>query len=61
MPQTYVTLDFDQVVIRGPLSMLIDFGDQKTWVPLSVIEEDPEDDDSTVTVREWFALKEGLI
>lgn len=55
-----------RVVALTDMAVLIDFGDDETWVPLSVIDLDDtsfeleRESEGNVAIAEWFATKKGL-
>ena len=60
----YVHLDFDRIEKETEKALLVEFGDRQVWIPLSQV-ADPDDysegdQNGTISVREWFAEKEGL-
>ena len=62
MPDDSVDLKYDAVIHRTEKAVLLLFGAEEAWVPLSVI-DDPEDldeDGGEVGVQYWFVEKEGL-
>lgn len=57
----FVEVDVD-VVHETDEAVLFSDGEEKFWVPKSVMEEWPDVGESgTALIAEWFALKEGLI
>ena len=61
---TYVELHFDSIEHSTPNAILFDFGEEGgQWIPISMLdmeEFDPEES-NIILVKEWYALKEGLI
>lgn len=55
-----VPLDYDSIEHETDGAILFKMGDDKHWIPRSVIEEvDPEE--SSVTVAYWWAYKNDMI
>lgn len=60
----YIKIDFDSVKHSTPGAILFDLGDdEEIWIPISMIDMEQFDPDNvkTVLVKEWFALRKGLI
>lgn len=61
---TWVHLNVDEIEAETEKAFLLCFGKDKVWVPKSVISDvddyDEGDTRCTISVKEWFADKEGL-
>ena len=62
LPRGYIELSYYRIVLDNPKknAILIDFGDNKQWIPRSQIDDIFEDDD-TIILTEWIAKEKGLI
>ena len=60
-----VTFEKSKAVKETDLALLVDLGTDEHWFPKSVIDDDSEvwqeGDEGDLVVKEWFALKEGLV
>lgn len=59
MAKRYMTLIFDEVRAETERAALFSFDDKAVWIPRSICEE-PDLDDRTIRIQEWFVMREGL-
>ncbi len=62
-----VTYEGVRVVRRTEAALLIDFGENEEWIPLSQVDGDSEidsasaeDDEGEITITAWIAVEKGL-
>lgn len=59
--EDYIEL-FMTTVIQTPDAVLLDDGEERFFVPKSVLKEYPETEShGSVLIKEWYAYQEGLI
>ena len=57
-------IDYDEVIDERPTSICLAIDDREKWIPKSVIHgiiPETESGHGSITVEEWFAMKEELI
>lgn len=56
-------VEFQVITLReSDLAVLFDIEGEEVWVPKSLMEDWPdEDDEGEIEIPEWFAIKEGLV
>lgn len=63
MPKDYISLNYDRVVSETDLAVCLVFGDERPWIPKSLIDPDflPLDEDGgEVSVEFWKVKELGL-
>jgi len=61
MLRVEITVD---ILKRTPMAILVDDGDVQEWIPLSLIEEEPEKGDVLgveISIPEWLAIDKGFV
>ena len=61
MPSVEITVD---IIKRTPMAVLVDDGDVQEWIPLSLIDEEIDEDDNIaveISIPEWLAIDKGFI
>ena len=59
----YIELIYDSIVHRTAKAVLFNFGEEKRWIPISVMHPDSfplNEMGGEVIVEQWFVEKEGL-
>ncbi len=63
MPDNYVDLTYARVIHQTDKAILLAFGDEEVWIPISQIDPEYlplEEDGGEVAVQFWFIEKESL-
>lgn len=67
MPPHDECVEFESVrcISQTQKAILVRIDDKEHWIPQTMIDDDSEvwrkGDEGTLVIREWFAVKEGLV